>query len=190
MRSVSGLLTPVLLLMGIGQASAQTRIITGKATDSLTSEGITTGQVGVQGTTVGTTIKKDGTFTILYVIDGVIASDAAIPPGLNFINLATGANNGLSSTQENQVNRIADLNPNDIESIEVLKGASASAIYGSKASSGVVIITTKRGRVGTPQFTATQRFGAAQLTKKYGGECFGGSGDSTFVSRGCVSTHY
>ena len=39
-----------------------------------------------------------------------------------------------------------DLNPNDIESIEILKGASASAMYGSKPSNGVVIITTKRGR--------------------------------------------
>ena len=50
--------------------------------------------------------------------------------------------------QDNSINRIADLNPNDIENVEVLKGASASAIYGSKASNGVILITTKRGRSG------------------------------------------
>ena len=48
-------------------------------------------------------------------------------------------------------NRIADINPDDIETIEVLKGASASAIYGSKASAGVVIITTKKGASGQAQ---------------------------------------
>ena len=48
--------------------------------------------------------------------------------------------------------------------VEVLEGASASAIYGSKASNGVIIITTKRGRVGTPQFNIIQRFGTSTVT--------------------------
>ena len=59
--------------------------------------------------------------------------------------------------QDNPVNRIADLNPEDIERIEVLKGGSAAAIYGSKATNGVVVITTKRGQVGKPQFTLSQK---------------------------------
>src|SRR5690606_17770093 len=46
-------------------------------------------------------------------------------------------------------NRAFDLNPNDIESIEILKGAAAAAIYGSRAANGVVLVTTKRGRPGT-----------------------------------------
>ena len=57
------------------------------------------------------------------------------------------------------MNRIADLNPDDIESIEVLKGASASAIYGSKASAGVVIITTKSGTAGKPRWALSQKVG-------------------------------
>jgi len=54
---------------------------------------------------------------------------------------------------------IADINPDDIESIEVLKGASASAIYGSKASAGVVIITTKKGVSGKPKWDVGQQVG-------------------------------
>src|SRR5690606_10816186 len=65
----------------------------------------------------------------------------------------------LATMEADPVNRIADLNPNDIASIEVLKGAAASAIYGSKAANGVVVITTKRGQVGAPQINVTQRFG-------------------------------
>ena len=103
-----------------------------------------------------------GTFTPLYVVDGVIVSDQAIFGGTNLLRRAfTSA--GIAGNQDNPVNRIADLNPNDIESVEVLKGASAAAIYGSKASNGVIIITTKRGRVGAPQFAITQRVGAAKV---------------------------
>ena len=108
----------------------------------------------------------NGAFTPLYVIDGVIVSDVATEPGTNFITQAFPGR--ITTTQENQVNRIADLNPNDISSIEVLKGASASAIYGSKASNGVVIITTKRGRVGAPQFSLSQRFGISSASQQIG----------------------
>ncbi|MBI4421510.1 MAG: TonB-dependent receptor plug domain-containing protein [Gemmatimonadetes bacterium] len=80
----------------------------------------------------------------LFIVDGVIVSNAAIPGGTNAITQAV--RGAISSTQENPLNRIADLNPNDIESIEVLKGAAASAMFGSKATNGVIIITTKRGQ--------------------------------------------
>ena len=98
-----------------------------------------------------------GAITPLYVVDGVIVSDAVIFSGTNFITRAD-VPAGI-----NPINRIGDLNPNDIENVEVLKGASASAIYGSKASNGVVLITTKRGRTGAPQFTATQRIGVSHV---------------------------
>src|SRR5206468_4472471 len=111
--------------------------------------------------------------------DGVIMSDASIPPGTTAVTRAAGSIS--AGAQETPVNRIADLNPNDIENVEVLKGASASAIYGSKASNGVIIITTKRGRVGAPQFSAGQRFGASQLTKKYGHRCYTDLADATSV---------
>ena len=107
-----------------------------------------------------------GRTDILYVVDGVIVSDAAVASGINVVTASSGGSN--ASNQDNPVNRIADLNPNDIESIEVLKGASAAALYGSKASNGVVIITTKRGRTGKPKVTVTQRFGMAQVARTLG----------------------
>ncbi len=95
-----------------------------------------------------------GGYDPLFVVDGVIYSNASIPSGRGYANAAA------SVTQEaDAVNRLADLNPNDIASIEVLKGASASSIYGSKAANGVVVITTTRGASGTPRFNMTQRFG-------------------------------
>ncbi len=93
----------------------------------------------------------------LYVLDGVIIDNDTQNGGNNAITAAAG---GVApSDQDLGVNRIADLNPEDIQSIEVLKGASASAIYGSKASSGVVIITTKKGTTGKPRWAFTQDVG-------------------------------
>ena len=60
---------------------------------------------------------------------------------------------------------ITTINPNDIESIEVLKDASASAIYGARASNGVVIITTKRGKSGTPVYEFNTYYGLQKVTK-------------------------
>jgi TonB-dependent SusC/RagA subfamily outer membrane receptor len=94
----------------------------------------------------------------LYVVDGVFVSNVAIPSNQNAITNAAGGSNP-ALTQDAQVNRVADLNPSDIETVEVLKGASASAIYGSRASNGVVLITTKRGRSGAANVRMTQRFG-------------------------------
>ena len=100
----------------------------------------------------------------LYVVDGIVVSDVAIPSNQNAVTKAAAGGN-TSPDQDAQVNRIADVNPNDIESIEILKGASASAIYGGRASNGVVIITTKRGRVGKPVVSLTQRFGFSELAR-------------------------
>ncbi|MBB4638809.1 SusC/RagA family TonB-linked outer membrane protein [Longimicrobium terrae] len=102
----------------------------------------------------------------LFVVDGVIVSNVSIPSGQNAVSQASRGVN--SSTQDQLVNRIADINPNDIENIEILKGASASAIYGSKASNGVVIITTRRGRAGRPQLRLTQRFGMFEQNRTLG----------------------
>jgi TonB-dependent starch-binding outer membrane protein SusC len=106
----------------------------------------------------------------LYVVDGIAVSDVAIPNGANAVTQAQAGGNPRN--QDNAVNRIADLNPEDIERIEVLKGASAAAIYGSKATNGVVIITTKRGRVGKPQFNVTQRFGFSERSNELGSRTF------------------
>ena len=107
----------------------------------------------------------------LYVVDGVIVSDVAIPSNQNAVTAASGGSNP-SLNQDAQVNRIADLNPNDIESLEILRGASASAIYGQKASNGVVVIRTKRGQVGGPQFNVSQKFGVFAISNKVGQRIF------------------
>jgi TonB-linked SusC/RagA family outer membrane protein len=106
----------------------------------------------------------------LYVIDGVLANNSEVGTGLNSVTAAGG---GITNSQDQPVNRISDINPADIESIEVLKGASAGAIYGSKASNGVIVITTKKGSTGRPQGTITQRLGQFSISKKLGMRCFG-----------------
>jgi len=87
-----------------------------------------------------------GSTSPLYVIDGVV-----IPTSTN----TGGGSNPLSS-----------INPSEIESIDVLKDASATAIYGSQATNGVIIITTKRGSAGTPKVTYDFSYGYQELTKK------------------------
>jgi TonB-linked SusC/RagA family outer membrane protein len=79
----------------------------------------------------------------LYVIDGVPV--AASADGTNTYTLETQGVSGL--------NPLAALNPSDIESVEILKDASATAIYGARASNGVILITTKRGRPGANTVT-------------------------------------
>ncbi|HEY2378700.1 MAG TPA: SusC/RagA family TonB-linked outer membrane protein [Gemmatimonadaceae bacterium] len=100
----------------------------------------------------------------LIVVDGVIYSNASIPSGLYTVTGSGGAS-GTGPTQDDVANRLADLNPNDIVSIEVLKSAAASSIYGSKAANGVVIITTNRGQAGKPRTHVTQRLGWSNLLR-------------------------
>src|SRR4029077_7537899 len=113
----------------------------------------------------------------LIVVDGLVIANDAIASNMNAVTAA--AAGGNASNQDNSVNRIADLNPNDIQSVEVLKGASAAAIYGSQAANGVLVITTKRGRVGAPQFALTQRFGTSRISHKLGAREFHSLADAT-----------
>lgn len=101
----------------------------------------------------------------LYVVDGVIVSNAGISSGASAISRASGT---TGSSQDQVVNRLADLNPNDIESVEVLKSAAATAIYGSRATNGVVVITTKKGSAGQTKWNVTQRVGTQQLMRSLG----------------------
>ena len=106
----------------------------------------------------------------LYVVDGVIIDNTATQSGVDVVTKATGGGN--TNFQDNPVNRVADLNPNDIESIEILKGPSAAAIYGAKASNGVVIINTKRGLPGKTTVDVTQQIGFNSIIKKLGSRQF------------------
>ena len=115
----------------------------------------------------------------LYVVDGIVISNVAIPNGQNAVSCAQCGGNPRN--QDNPVNRIADLNPEDIERIEVLKGGSAAAIYGSKATNGVVVITTKRGQVGKPQFSISQKFGVSSRAGSLGSRTFGSLAEALSV---------
>jgi len=106
----------------------------------------------------------------LIVVDGLVIANDAIASNMNAITAA--AAGGNASNQDNPVNRLADLNPSDIQDIQTLKGASAAAIYGSQAANGVIIITTRRGRPGAPRFSITQRFGTFSLANKMGARKF------------------
>jgi TonB-linked SusC/RagA family outer membrane protein len=116
----------------------------------------------------------------LYVIDGVIVSDVAIASGTNKVTRAAGTAISVAS-QEAPVNRIADLNPNDIENVDILKGSAAAAIYGSKASGGVIIITTKRGTTGRPRFNLRTGMGTSRLAYRNGSRRFQSVEDAVAV---------
>ena len=84
----------------------------------------------------------------LYVIDGVIAQGSGNQSGAS-LGLGDALGNGSVST----VSPLATINPADIVSMEILKDASATAIYGAQGANGVVLITTKRGKAGEAKFT-------------------------------------
>ncbi|MEX0648530.1 MAG: TonB-dependent receptor [Balneolaceae bacterium] len=90
----------------------------------------------------------------LYVVDGV-------PISQNF-NQQDNIQSQNSNFADTRTNPLATLNPNDIESIEVLKDASAAAIYGSRGSNGVILITTKKGRANSPAQVNVRSFVGVQ----------------------------
>ncbi|MUH37239.1 SusC/RagA family TonB-linked outer membrane protein [Zobellia amurskyensis] len=103
----------------------------------------------------------------LYIVDGVYVDNSSIASGgLNDVSGA--AAGGSASNQDNATNRIADLNPDDIANIEILKGASAAAIYGSRGAAGVVIITTKKGKAGKTKVNFSQGFGFNKIIRLQG----------------------
>jgi TonB-linked SusC/RagA family outer membrane protein len=84
----------------------------------------------------------------LYVIDGIPITTGDFSPG----NLGS------------RTNALADINPADIESMEILKDAAAAAIYGSRGANGVVLITTKKGKAGKTKFDAGYSYGVLSPT--------------------------
>lgn len=98
----------------------------------------------------------------LYIVDGVYVDNSILTTGRSLVSGAGG------TVQDDPANRIADLNPDDIESIEVLKGSSAAAIYGQRANAGVIIINTKRGQSGRTNISVKQDIGFNSAQKFLG----------------------
>jgi ferric enterobactin receptor len=102
----------------------------------------------------------------LFVVDGVPLDNSAIDQE-NLIGASnvSGAANTLSLAGRNQdyTNRIADLNPDDIENVTILKGPEATALYGSDGAAGAIVITTKKGRSGTARVNYTNSFTVSEV---------------------------
>ncbi|MCW3106185.1 MAG: SusC/RagA family TonB-linked outer membrane protein [Segetibacter sp.] len=132
-----------------GTYTSPDQLIQGKAAGVLVINN--TGQPGG-----ATTVRIRGSSSIrsgnspLFVVDDVPLSGGSARPG------AGGDNGG---------NPLSFMNPNDIASIEILKDASATAIYGSRGANGVVLITTKRGKSGVPQIDASASVGVSTVLK-------------------------
>ncbi len=103
----------------------------------------------------------------LYIIDGVYANNAQNATGAG-TGPFSGATGQTSGTQDQAPNRLADLNPADIENIEILKGPSAAAIYGTRANAGVIIITTKKGKAGRTSMSIAQDVGVVNAINLIG----------------------
>lgn len=121
----------------------------------------------------------------LFVVDGVILDNQTINESGGTSTL------GLASDRPNRdndyTNRIADINPNDIESITVLKGPEATALYGSQASSGAIIITTKKAAANKKiSFNYDNAFRFSELTRfpNVTDDFMGGSNGYAFNSFG------
>lgn len=112
----------------------------------------------------------NGSAQPLFIIDGIYVDNSTIAAGLNFISGAASGGNNAQFYQDNASNRIGDISPDEIETIEILKGASAAAIYGSRAAGGVVIITTKRGEPtdGRANIQLSQSTGFTQIIHPMG----------------------
>ncbi|HJW29400.1 MAG TPA: TonB-dependent receptor plug domain-containing protein, partial [Saprospiraceae bacterium] len=93
----------------------------------------------------------------LFVVDGVQMSGVDTRPGANSGSI--GDTPGM--------NPLDYLNPNDIASIQILKDASATAIYGSRGANGVIIISTKKGKLGAPSLEVNSSVGVSSILKKY-----------------------
>jgi TonB-linked SusC/RagA family outer membrane protein len=95
----------------------------------------------------------------LYVVDGnIISMDETIDP----MSAGNGGGNSLMDSQ----NPLSQISPQDIESIEVLKDASATAIYGSQGANGVILITTKQGQAAKPKIVASSTVTSSVISKK------------------------
>ncbi|HEY9340838.1 MAG TPA: SusC/RagA family TonB-linked outer membrane protein, partial [Hanamia sp.] len=94
----------------------------------------------------------------LFVVDGIIYDNSTSVTG----NTGT---DGMSRSNTSYSNRVMDINPEDIESLSVLKGAAAAALYGSKAADGVVIITTKKGSEGTTKVNVNSKITSSWANK-------------------------
>lgn len=156
---------------GVTKKSDLTSSVASVKAEDLVKTSVTSLDQGLQGRAAGvvvsstsgqpgasTSIRIRGTSSImgtnepLYVIDGV--------PMIGDGSTSSGMSKGPS------LNPLASINPNDVSSIEILKDASATAIYGARGANGVILITTKRGAKGAVKTTLNAYYGIQQVANK------------------------
>ena len=115
----------------------------------------------------------------LFIVDGIIYDNSTTVTG----NTGT---DGLSRSNTTYSNRIMDINPEDIESLSILKGAAAAALYGSRAADGVVIITTKKGAEGKVTVNVNSKVSTSWANKLPEAQTVFGAG--IYSSNGVLST--
>ena len=108
----------------------------------------------------------------LYVVDGVPINNSQT------FNQQTG---------EERINGMSNINPADIESIEILKDAASTSIYGARAANGVVLINTKRGKAGKPQIDLNAWYGVSTVTNRY--DLLGASDFAVLVNEGLATVN-
>lgn len=104
----------------------------------------------------GTSLERDN--QPLFVVDGIIYDNSTTVPG-------NSAFDGTVSAASTNANRMMDINPEDIEDISILKGPAAAALYGSRASAGAIIITTKKGEKGSVTINASSKLTSSTAWK-------------------------
>lgn len=141
------------------RATSFDKMLQGKAAGVMVSTGSAApgGSVSVR---IRGTSSLRGNNSPLYVVDGNIISDL----GDTMDPMASGTSGGNSRMQEQ--NPLAAISPQDIESIEILKDASATAIYGSQGANGVVLITTKKGTTGKPSVMVSANVTMSKLARE------------------------
>lgn len=98
----------------------------------------------------------------LIVVDGLPVNSGTFNQHTLFSD-ATAVNANINNNRDDVGSRLAEINPNDIESISVLKGPEAAALYGNEGANGVILVTTKRGKSGTSRVTYNNRFATSEV---------------------------
>ncbi len=102
----------------------------------------------------------------LYVVDGFPIGGTGSNTDFSSRGGTLYSSDGLANNTQSRINPLASINPSDIASIDVLKDASATAIYGSRGSNGVIIITTKRGTTGKTTISVDASYGLQSVAHK------------------------
>ncbi len=102
----------------------------------------------------------------LYVVDGFPIGSGGGGSDMSSFGSSTFTSSGMAGNVQNRINPLSSINPSDIESIDILKDASATAIYGSRGANGVIIITTKRGSSAKSQLSVDVSYGVQEVAHK------------------------